>query len=290
MEDKIQVISRHISSYMRGKVRSVRIDGETWKYYEQGDGEVMLFLHGIGTNISMWRSFMQGFSGYRRITPNIPGICMFQYFQTKQHSINQLARWLDSFLDAIDTPQVTLVAHSTSCCLGLFYASTRPEKIKRLILISLPDIIRPGDLDNNPVVKEFFEDIDIRSLEDWNRYFRKVFYRPPAIPRGYQQNNYRTHVENREQFLRVAREFMPSISAVMTHMQRVSCPVLAIHGTHDPYSSPELAASLEHHVQNLQNITLEKTGHVSFVENQTRVFRLMEEFLAGENSPASTVA
>lgn len=290
MEQNIQFITRHLASYLRGRIRTVMIDGQSWKYYEQGDGEVMLFLHGIGTNISMWRSFMQGFSSYRRVTPNIPGICMFQYFDRQQHTINQLARWLDGFLEAIDARRVHLVAHSTSCCLGIFYASTRPEKIKDLTLISLPDIVRPGNLDDNPVVQEFFKDIDIKTLEDWNRYFRKVFYAPPAIPKGYQRHNYQVHIDNRERFLQVANECMPSLSAVMTHMHRVQCPVLAINGDHDCYSTPELVNSLDHHFRDVRNVLLKNTGHVSFVENQTQVFNLVQEFLEPENTMATTVA
>ncbi|MDX1695808.1 MAG: alpha/beta hydrolase, partial [Ketobacteraceae bacterium] len=219
-----------------------------------------------------------------------PGLCMFQYFNNKRHSINQLARWLDDFLKAVDAPRVNLVAHSTACCLAIFYASTRPEKIARMTLLSLPDIVRPGNLQDNPVIQDFMKDIDIRSMEDYERYFHKVFYKTPPIPRSYQQHNYRVHVENRERFMKVAREFIPGISTVMTHMQRVRCPVLAVHGDHDPYSSAELAASLNHHFQDLRNVRLERTGHVCFMENQPQVFRMMNEFMMPDHSTATTVA
>lgn len=294
MDQGLQVLTKHLTSYLSVRTRSVMIDGQSWRYFEQGKGdEVCLFLHGVGGSILFWRSMMQSYDKkfYRGISPNIPGICLHQFLNNKTHSINQLSRWLDSFLAAVDAQTVNIVAHSTACCLGIHYAATRSNKVKTLTLLSLPDIVGPGKVDDNPVVKEFMADTDIKSLNDWDRYLGKLFYRPPNVPKSFRNQSFKNYLENRDNFLVAAQEFMPSISMVMTHMKRITCPVLAINAEHDPYSSPAVIETLDHHFRNIKNIRLRDAGHISFLEKHKEVTALHQNFLLDNQAmPAATVA
>ncbi|MCG8673416.1 MAG: alpha/beta hydrolase [Pseudomonadales bacterium] len=279
--DNIHLLTKHISSYVLGKTAKVNIDGQQWKYIEQGKGQAIVFLHGLGANIALWRGMMQSYGDkqYRRIAPDIPGFCMHQYLKNQQHTVQSTSRWLDRLLEEVDVDNAHIVAHSTACCLAIYYASTRPDKVKDLTLISLPAIIRPGKLQENPVVKAFFNDIDIRSLEDWERYYLKLFYRAPLSPKTFKKHNCKIHVENHERFLQTADEFMPSLSAIMTHTQKVSCPVLAVNALYDPYSNEEHRQSLDRHFKNITNVSLDKAGHLSFIERQKAVLKLHHQFL-----------
>lgn len=53
-------LSRYVSSYLGSlQAYSVDIDGQECKYIEEGEGETIVFIHGIGGSKVLWRSFRE---------------------------------------------------------------------------------------------------------------------------------------------------------------------------------------------------------------------------------------
>lgn len=103
-------------------------------YLEQGEGETVIFLHGIGGEAEAFLPLMARLSGYRCIAWNMPGYRdsapLAQGF-----SFAALSEALGAFLDRLKAEPVHLVGHSIGGMLALEHAVRQPGQVESLALI-----------------------------------------------------------------------------------------------------------------------------------------------------------
>jgi len=99
MNSNYKSMSRYVSSYLGSlKTLSLPVNDQEWRYLEGGEGETIVFLHGLAGSKVVWRSFMQSYVGrYRVIAVDIPGLCMEQRLNNRKHTFRELANWLELF-------------------------------------------------------------------------------------------------------------------------------------------------------------------------------------------------
>lgn len=281
-QEHLRVATQHVSSYFKDKPKTVTVNGQPFKYLELGpkDGEVILFLHGVGSNKSVWRSQMQSYDNkrYRRIALDVPGACMTT-FLNKKHSLSELARWLDAILNALDVETAHIAAHSVMSMFACYYEGTRPGKVKTLALIALPDIWSPGALQPGGTIDNFRKTIDYKCLDDYIAHFNSVFHAPPKIPKTLQKLNYIELKKKLPTFFKTMDEFIETLPLVMPHTKNTSHPTLIFCGKYDELSPPEFVESLDWHFPQAQVVILTKSGHIPMMEQPRDVFQIHEEFL-----------
>ena len=282
-QDHFRVASRQFASYFKGKAESLCMDGEDWKYLAHGNpsGEPIVFLHGLGSNKSLWRSQLVSYCDkkYYRVAMDIPGACLTQYFQRKRHSLQELARFLDQYLDRLGLDKIHLTAHSTMTLVATFYAATRPDRVATLTLLSIPDVWSAAAQKPGGTIDRFRQDIKFASLDDAIRQFETMFYDPPKLPRTLHRLGYQQHLQYIDRFLTVMDEFTQSLPMIMAHTRKLQCPVLIINGEYDIYSSTEFVSSLQRHFNNATVINLKKAGHALMLEKPREVVGLHNEFI-----------
>lgn len=131
--------------------QTIVANGRTWFYRElQPIGETerlpVLLLHGLVSQSYSWRQVMPSLAqqGFRTIAPDWLG----HGFSDKpdrrdfDYSPDTLMASLGDLLDALDLPQVHLVAQGFLGSVGIQYALAHPERVDRLAMINAP--IGPG--------------------------------------------------------------------------------------------------------------------------------------------------
>jgi len=116
---------------------TVTVDGHELDvaYYDEGDGEPVVFCHGIPTSSFLWRDVATDLADdYRVIAPDMVG-----YGNSAQHdgfdrSIRTQERMLSGLLDQLDVDPVTFVGHDLGGGVGLRYAVHQPDAVDRLVL------------------------------------------------------------------------------------------------------------------------------------------------------------
>ncbi|MDQ3933682.1 MAG: alpha/beta hydrolase [Actinomycetota bacterium] len=123
-----------------GRPREVELDGGgTIRYRERGDGEPVVFAHGLLVNGDLWRNVVPAIAGagYRCITPDLPlGSHEPAMRPSADLSTPALAALLGGFIDAVGARGGTLVANDTGGALSQVLVTTRPEIVGRLALTS----------------------------------------------------------------------------------------------------------------------------------------------------------
>ena len=121
-----------------GQQREVKVPQGTIRYRERGEGETIVFVHGLLVNGDLWRKVVPRLADrYRCITPDWPlGSHSVPLSPDADLSPPGLARLIADFLEALDLRDVTVVSNDTGTALNQLLVTSHPERVGRLVLTS----------------------------------------------------------------------------------------------------------------------------------------------------------
>lgn len=124
--------------YYPAPIDTVVVGDHPVAYYDSGgEGEAVLFVHGLGSNLSFWRQNLPAFeeAGYRVLAVDLPG-----YGRSGKDDVPStmpfFAETLAGLLDTLEIGRVHLVGLSMGGQVGLTFALQYPERLERLVLVS----------------------------------------------------------------------------------------------------------------------------------------------------------
>jgi pimeloyl-ACP methyl ester carboxylesterase len=119
-----------------GQEREVALPQGTIRYRERGEGEPIVFVHGLLVNGDLWRKVVPLLADrYRCITPDWPlGAHTQPLASDADLTPTGFARLVADFLAALDLKGVTLVGNDSGTGLSQIVATEHPERVGRLVL------------------------------------------------------------------------------------------------------------------------------------------------------------
>lgn len=120
--------------------KTIDAGGIATNVHVRGEGRPVVLLHGSGPGVTAWANWRLTIPalaerGFEVIAPDAVG---FGYTERPSDNAYSKERWLahlDGVLDALDLGQVDLVGNSFGGAMALAYAATRPERVRRLVLM-----------------------------------------------------------------------------------------------------------------------------------------------------------
>ena len=121
-----------------GPARDVRIPQGSLSIHERGEGEPLLFVHGLLVNGLLWRKVVDRLADQARcVTPHWP-------LGSHPHGLDPgadlsplgLARVVVDTMDALGLERATLVGNDTGGAICQLVAAHHPERVERLVLTS----------------------------------------------------------------------------------------------------------------------------------------------------------
>ena len=117
----------------------LEIDGQRMHYLDEGEGPVLLLVHGNPTWSFYWRELVTALRGrYRVVVPDHVG-CGLSDKPTKAQYSYRLARRVDDLgrlIERLELDRITLVAHDWGGAIGMGAAVARPERFARFVLMN----------------------------------------------------------------------------------------------------------------------------------------------------------
>ncbi|MGH8429191.1 MAG: alpha/beta fold hydrolase [Solimonas sp.] len=118
-------------------------------YQDQGQGPVLVFLHGSGNGASGYSNFKGNYpelaqAGYRCIVPDLIGFGYSDKPDDVEYPLSFFVDCLKQTLAAIGVSKVTIVGNSLGGAVALGYALAHPADVERLVLMA------PGGLNELP--------------------------------------------------------------------------------------------------------------------------------------------
>ena len=106
-------------------------------YLDEGEGEVLLFLHGNPTWSFYYRSLIQNFQGrYRCVAPDHIGCGFSDKPQDYSYTLTTHIDNLEKLVDFLGLKNITLMVHDWGGAIGMGLAVRKPKLIKRLVLFN----------------------------------------------------------------------------------------------------------------------------------------------------------
>jgi len=159
------------------KVRNIEV-----AYIDEGSGDnIILFIHGLGSNAKGWIKNIPDLSKqYRVIAVDLPGYGKSDkgYYP---FSLTFYATVLTEMMTELGISEAVLTGHSMGGQIALVTALQHPHRVSKLVLISPAgfELFEPGEADwmRNAVTPEFVKETPIRNI-DIN--LKSNFYKTPA--------------------------------------------------------------------------------------------------------------
>jgi cis-3-alkyl-4-acyloxetan-2-one decarboxylase len=113
------------------------LDGLRYHYLDEGQGEVLLLVHGNPTWSFAWRHLVRDLSrDYRVLAVDHIGCGFSDKPQDYNYTLAQHIGNLERLIEALDLKQITLLAHDWGGAIGMGAAGRLPRRFSRFVLMN----------------------------------------------------------------------------------------------------------------------------------------------------------
>ncbi|WP_295674643.1 alpha/beta hydrolase [uncultured Mucilaginibacter sp.] len=238
-----------------------------FSYIDEGEGEVLLLLHGLMGALSNWDRVIEEFSSeYRVIIPILP-IYDLPLLTT---GVKTLAKFVHKFIKHKKLKDVTLLGNSLGGHVALIYVLAHPEVVKALVLTGSSGLYenafggtfpRRGSYD---FVKEKVE---------------FTFYDPEVASKELVDDVFRI-INDRHSVIRILAMAKSAIRHNMKNdLHKITIPVSLIWGRNDKITPPEVAIEFSQELPDAELHWIDKCGHAPMMERPDEFNVLLKGFL-----------
>jgi pimeloyl-ACP methyl ester carboxylesterase len=255
------------------------LEGVTLAYTDSGGGgPVVVFVHGLGGSANSWRAQTEAAAaaGYRALAPDARGAGRSSK-PDAEYSVEGWAHDLVALLDALGIDRAALVGHSVGTMVAQRAAADLGERAWALALIGGALQWRP---EAGPVFEErvrlarqgrldtIAEGVAVTGLSERARAEDPVLH--GLFLELIAANDHGAY----------ARASAATAKGRMAGLERVTCPVLALCGEHDPVTPPAFAQAIADAVPDGRSAVVPGAAHWCQLEAPAAVNEALLGFLA----------
>ena len=262
-------------------MKRVELPEITLNVYDEGDGEVILFVHAFPLDHTIWQPQLEAFSdSHRVIAPDLRGFGLSEA-TSGTVGMDRFADDLAALLDALwATERVTLCGLSMGGYIAWQFWKLHPHRLRRLILCdtkALPD---------NEETKKTRADVADRILKE-GPGFLATDVTPRLVSKETQQNRPEVVASLQDVIQRSQPEGVAAALRGMAArpdatdwLPMIEVPTLLISGTDDLISPPREMNAIAEKMPNAKFVEIPNAGHMTTVENPEAVNAAIRQFLA----------
>jgi len=239
-----------------------------FSYIDEGEGEVLLLLHGLMGALSNWDGVINEFkSKYRVIIPMLPVYDM----PLISTGVKSLSKFVHKFIKFKKLSNITLLGNSLGGHVALVYLTTHPENIKALVLTG------SSGLYENAFGGSFPRRESIDFVREKVQF---TFYDPAIATDELVQDVFQT-INDRHKVIRLLAMAKSAIRHNMKKdLHKIKIPVSLIWGRNDKITPPEVAVEFNELLPDSELHWIDKCGHAPMMEHPEEFNVLLKQFLA----------
>jgi pimeloyl-ACP methyl ester carboxylesterase len=236
-------------------------------YIDEGEGEVLLLLHGLMGALSNWDAVIRDFSKeYRVIIPILP-IYDLPLLTT---GVKTLAKHVHRFVTHMGLTDVTLLGNSLGGHVGLIYCINHPQVVKSLVLTG------SSGLYENAFGGSFPRRESYDFVKEKVEY---TFYDPKVATKDLVDDVFKT-INDRNRVIRILAMAKSAIRHNMAKdLHKIHIPVALIWGKNDKITPPEVAVEFNQLLPDSELYWIDHCGHAPMMEHPEEFNRLLKIFL-----------
>jgi len=238
-----------------------------FRYIDEGEGEIIVLLHGLMGALSNWEYVVNQFkANYRVIIPMLP-VYEMPIITT---GVKSLSKFLRKFVSHMELKNFIIVGNSLGGHVGLMYVTTNQANVKALILAG------SSGLYENAFGGTFPKRGNYEYIKEKVEF---TFYDPLTASPELVDDVFAT-VNNRERVIRILAMAKSAIRHNMAKdLPKIKIPVCIIWGKEDKVTPPDVAEQFNALLPNSELHWIDKCGHAPMME-QPQVFNsVLKEYL-----------
>ena len=238
-----------------------------FSYIDEGEGEVLLLLHGLMGALSNWEDTVNYFKpNYRVIIPMLP-IYDLPLLTT---GVKSVTKFVQKFVKNQKLTDFTLIGNSLGGHVALIYVLAHPKLVKALVLTGSSGLYENAFGGTFP------------RRESYDFIKEKVeftFYDPATATKELVDYVYQT-VNDRHRVIRILAMARSAIRHNMKHdLHKIKIPVGLIWGKNDKVTPPEVAVEFHENLPKSELVWIDKCGHAPMMEQPAEFNKALEGFL-----------
>ncbi|MDP5121574.1 MAG: alpha/beta hydrolase [Spirosomaceae bacterium] len=244
----------------------VKKSGE-FNYIDEGQGEIILILHGLFGALSNFESVVAGFKGdYRVIIPVMPIYDM----PVKQAGLEGLQAFIERFVDFKSLDNMILLGNSLGGHVGLLYTLAHPEKVKSLVLTG------SSGLFENTMGGSFPKRGSYSYIKERVEY---TFYDPKTATKNLVDECFEvtSSIPKCMNILQIAKSAQRNNMA--KEITNITAPTLLIWGLNDTITPPSVGHEFDRLIPNSELFFIDKCCHAPMMERPELFNKILKKYL-----------
>jgi len=239
-----------------------------YQFIDEGEGEVLLLLHGLFGALSNWRFVVDAFSkDYRVMIPLMP----IYEMPLKDAGVNGLADFIEGFVKLKKISNLTILGNSLGGHVGLVYTLRNPGNVARLVLTGSSGLFEDSmggsfpKRGNYAYVKERVE---------------YTFYRPDTASKDLVDEVFEitNSIQKCLRIVSIAKSAQRHNLA--DDLSQITAPTLLIWGLNDTITPPHVAHEFNKLIKGSELYFIDQCGHAPMMEQPEKFNRILQRFLA----------
>ncbi len=238
-----------------------------FKFIDEGEGEVLILLHGLMGALSNWTDVVNAFKkDYRVIIPLLP----LYDLPILTTGVKSLAKFVHKFVKYKKLMNFTVLGNSLGGHVGLIYTLSHPEEVKSLVLTGSSGLYENAFGGSFP------------RRESYDFIKEKVeftFYDPATATKELVDEVYKLVNER----IKVVKILAMAKSAIRHNMSKdihmIKVPVCLIWGRDDKITPPEVAVEFHQLLPDSELNWVDKCGHAPMMERPVEFNAHLKKFL-----------
>lgn len=267
------------------KPNVIEIQGNSITYYREGEGEAIIFVHGIITYSFIWKCMIPYFKEkYDVILIDLLGCGDSDKPLNEDFSLKRQAHLIKEFTEKLEISKFHMVCHDVGGGIGQIFAVNFPESLFDLTLINSVAYnfwpVQPIIAMRTPIIRQIamasldfgmYELLVKRGLYDKTHLsdeLMEMFWKPMRTSQG------------RKGFLHFAKCLdNKNLIEIEDELRNLTLPVLIIRGEADVYLSASISEKLHAEIPSSQLVRFETAGHFIQEDEPEKASTLILDFI-----------
>ncbi|WP_258102728.1 alpha/beta fold hydrolase [Marinoscillum sp. MHG1-6] len=238
-----------------------------FQYIDEGEGPILLLLHGLFGALSNWDSVVKRFSSdYRVIIPLLPIYTM----PIKEAGLDALNKFVEEFVDEMELSNLNLIGNSLGGHVGLIFTLKNPTKVSSLILTG------SSGLFENAMGGSFPKRGSYEYIEERVAY---TFYDPKTATKELVDEVFETTKSIPKALRIVAIAKSAQRNNMAEEIKAIQVPTLLVWGLNDTITPPYVAHEFDRLIPNTTLRFIDHCCHAPMMERPEEFNAIVDEFL-----------